>query len=187
VAALPEGGHQTRMATAAPPSRDPPARRRHRPGGRLALAKRPPDADGEDVRNGAHPSSEDAFCRVVRVSVGRPQIEALAGAAGRATRRDRQAALEQAVMTSAWSSARPGEPASDWLRVVHPIDPGIHDLAPDRQLLLLVAGLRRAVAEAAQAGDERAKTRLALARESFGEPARDQIVLLLARAAAHDD
>jgi hypothetical protein len=90
-------------------------------------------------------------------------------------------------MTTAWSSARPGEPAADWLRVVHPIDPGMDKLAPGRQLLLLVAGLRRTVAEAAQAGDETAKTRLALARASFGEPAREQIVTLLAKAATHDD
>jgi hypothetical protein len=139
------------------------------------------------VRSGAHPSPEDAFCRVVRVSVGRGQVEALAGAAGGTGRHAHRAALEQAVMTSAWSSARPGEPAADWLRVVQPIEPGLHELAPDRQLLLLVAGLRRTVAEAAQAGDETAKSRLALARESFGEPARDQIVTLLARAAARDD
>ena len=90
-------------------------------------------------------------------------------------------------MTTAWSSARPGEPASDWLRVVHPIDPPMADLEPDRQLLVLVAGLRRAVAEAAEGNDERAKSRLALARETFGEPARDQITTLLARAAIHEE
>lgn len=132
--------------------------------------------------------ADDAFCRVVRVSVGRRQIEAIAAAGGRAGRRERRAALEQAVMTSAWSSARPGEPASDWLRVVHPIDPPMSDLEPDRQLLVLVAGLRRAVADAAAAGDDdTAKSRLALARETFGEPARDQITTLLARAAARED
>lgn len=131
---------------------------------------------------------DDAFCRVVRVSVGRRQIDAIAGAAGgRAGRRERRAALEQAVMTSAWSSARPGESAAEWLRVVHPIDPPMAELAPDRQLLLLVAGLRRTVAEAAGGDDEAAKSRLALARETFGEPARDQLVTLLARAAAHVD
>lgn len=138
----------------------------------------------------AHTSAggDDAFCRVVRVSVGRRQIDAIAAAAGgRAGRRERRAALEQAVMTSAWSSARPGEPASDWLRVVHPIDPPMSELAPDRQLLLLVAGLRRAVAEAAGGDDEAAKSRLALARETFGEPARDQIVTLLAQAAAREE
>jgi hypothetical protein len=138
------------------------------------------------VSHGADPSSEDAFCRIVRVSVGRRQIDALAGAAGRGGRRARRAALEQAIMTSAWSSARPGEPAAEWLRVVHPIEPPMDDLAPDRQLLLLVAGLRRAVAEAAGSGDRAAKSRLALARETFGEPARDQIVTLLARAAARE-
>jgi hypothetical protein len=134
-----------------------------------------------------HPDSDDAFCRVVRVSVGRKQIDAIAGAAGKAGRRERRAALEQAIMTSAWSSARPGEPAGEWLRVVHPIDPPMDELAPDRQLLLLVAGLRRTVAEAAHGGDDQAKSRLALARETFGEPARDQIVILLARAAAQED
>lgn len=135
----------------------------------------------------SEPPVDDAFCRVVRVSVGRRQIDAIAGAGGRAGRRERRAALEQAVMTSAWSSARPGEPASDWLRVVHPIDPPMAELEPDRQLLVLVAGLRRVVAAAALGDDESAKSRLALARETFGEPARDQITTLLARAAAHGD
>jgi hypothetical protein len=133
------------------------------------------------------PAGDDAFCRVVRVSVGRRQIDAIACAGGRAGRRERRAALEQAVMTSAWSSARPGEPAAEWLRVVHPIDPPMAGLAPDRQLLLLVAGLRRTVAEAAGGDDEAAKSRLALARETFGEPARDQIVTLLAQAAAREE
>ncbi len=134
--------------------------------------------------SGAAPDGEDAFVRVVRITVGRRQVEALAGDAGR---RGRRAALEQAVMTSAWSSARPGDAASDWVRVVHPIDPPLDALAPDRQLLLLVAGLRRSVAQAAGGGDDDAKSRLALARESFGEPAREQIGMLLARAAAHAD
>ena len=131
--------------------------------------------------------ADDAFCRVVRVSVGRRQIEAIASAGGRPGRRERRDALEQAIMTTAWSSARPGEPASEWLRVVHPIDPPMAELEPDRQLLVLVAGLRRTVAEAAFGDDERAKSRLALARETFGEPARDQITTLLARAAVHED
>lgn len=135
----------------------------------------------------APPSRDDAFCRVVRVSVGLRQIEAIAAAGGRPGRRERRAALEQAVMATAWSSARPGEAATDWLRVVHPIDPPMEGLAPDRQLLLLVAGLRRTVAEAATGDDERAKSRLASARETFGEPARDQIVTLLARAAARQE
>lgn len=138
------------------------------------------------MSDGAQPAGEDAFCRIVRVSVGRRQIDALAEAAG-GGRRTRQAALEHAVMASAWSSARPGETAAEWLRVVHPIEPPLEGLAPGRQLLLLVAGLRRAVAEAARDGDAEAKSRLALARQSFGEPARDQIVLLLARAAARED
>jgi len=134
--------------------------------------------------SGSSPTSDDVFCRIVRIQVGRRQIEAMSPNAGR---KGRRAALEQAVMTSAWSSARPGEPAADWLRVVHPIEPGLDDLAPDRQLLLLVAGLRRTVAEAAGSGDTVAKSRLALAREGFGEPARDQIVTLLAQAACRED
>jgi hypothetical protein len=133
--------------------------------------------------SGAPPEADDAFVRVVRITVGRRQVDALTGDAGR---RGKRAALEQAVMTSAWSSARPGDRASDWVRVVHPIDPPLEDLAPDRQLLLLVAGLRRSVVQAA-GGDDQAKSRLALARETFGEPAREQIGMLLARAAAHGD
>jgi hypothetical protein len=134
--------------------------------------------------SGVPPESDDAFVRVVRISVGRRQVDALAGDAGR---RAKRAALEQAVMTSAWSSARPGDAASDWVRVVHPIDPPLEALAPDRQLLLLVAGLRRSVVQAAGGDDDEAKSRLALARETFGEPAREQIGMLLARAAAHAD
>jgi hypothetical protein len=134
--------------------------------------------------SGAPPESDDAFVRVVRITVGRRQVDALAGDAGR---RGKRAALEQAVMTSAWSSARPGDAAADWLRVVHPIDPPLEALAPDRQLLLLVAGLRRSVVEEAGGDDAAAKSRLALARETFGEPAREQIGMLLARAAAHAD
>ena len=133
--------------------------------------------------SGVPPDTDDAFVRVVRITVGRRQVDALAGDAGR---RGKRAALEQAVMTSAWSSARPGDRASDWVRVVHPIDPPLDALAPDRQLLLLVAGLRRSVVQAA-GGDDDAKSRLALARETFGEPAREQIGMLLARAAAHGD
>lgn len=132
------------------------------------------------------PPTVDAFCRVVRVRVGSGQIEAIAAASGRPGRRERRDALTQAVMASAWSSARPPGAASDWLRVVHPIDPPLAGLAPDRELLLLVAGLRRAVAEAAEGADERARSRLALARETFGEPGRDQIVTLLAQAAVRD-
>lgn len=127
---------------------------------------------------------EDAFCRVVRLQIGRPQVEAIAGAVGTAGRRARRAAIEHALLASAWSSARPGEPASLWLRVVQPIDPAMEDVAPDRPVLVLVAGLRRAVAEAAESGDEDAKARLAYARETFGEPARDQIAMLLARSRA---
>ncbi len=130
----------------------------------------------------AQPGPDDAFCRVVRVSVGRRQIEAIA-AAGIAGRGEPRAALEQAVMASAWSSARPGESAAAWLRVVHPIEPPMEGLAPDRQLVILVAGLRRTVADAARSGDDAARSRLALARETFGEPAREQIGSLLAQAA----
>jgi hypothetical protein len=154
---------------------------------RAALAESAPDADPDGVSDEQPPRPEDAFCRVVRVSVGRRQIEAIAGAGGRAGRRERRSALEQAVMTSAWSSARPGESAADWLRVIHPIEPPMEELAPDRQLLLLVAGLRRAVAEEAESGDDAAKSRLARARETFGEPGRDQIVTLLAKAAAQEE
>ena len=134
--------------------------------------------------SGVPPDTDDAFVRVVRITVGRRQVDALTGDAGR---RGKRAALEQAVMTSAWSSARPGDPAGDWVRVVHPIDPPLEALAPDRQLLLLVAGLRRSVVQAAGGDDDDAKSRLALARETFGEPAREQIGMLLARAAAHAD
>ena len=134
--------------------------------------------------SGAASDTDDAFVRVVRITIGRRQVDALAGDAGR---RGKRAALEQAVMTSAWSSARPGDRASDWVRVVHPIDPPLEALAPDRQLLLLVAGLRRSVVQAAGGDDDDAKSRLALARETFGEPAREQIGMLLARAAAHHD
>lgn len=134
--------------------------------------------------SGAPPETDDAFVRVVRITIGRRQVDALTGDAGR---RGKRAALEQAVMTSAWSSARPGDRASDWVRVVHPIDPPLESLAPDRQLLLLVAGLRRSVVQAAGGDDEDARSRLALARETFGEPAREQIGMLLARAAAHAD
>jgi hypothetical protein len=151
------------------------------------LGKAPPGPIQNDMSADARPGPDDAFCRVVRVSVGRRQIEALTSASGRTGRRERRAALEQAVMASAWSSARPGESAAEWLRVVHPIEPALADLGPDRQLLLLVAGLRRTVAAAAEAGDDTAKARLALARETFGEPARDQIVSLLAHAAVRDD
>jgi hypothetical protein len=66
--------------------------------------------------------------------------------------------------------------------VVQPIEPTIDEVTPDEQALVLVAGLRRAVAEAAEAGDEDAKARLAFARETFGEPAREQIARLLGRA-----
>ena len=157
----------------------------HEPGRtvRGALSDRRGRADGEGVSDDSH-ETDDAFCRVVRITVGRRQVDALAADGGRKARR---AALEQAVMTSAWSSARPGEPASEWLRVIHPIEPRLDDLAPDRQMLLLVAGLRRTVAARAGAGDLAAKERLALARETFGEPARDQLVQLLARAAANED
>jgi hypothetical protein len=131
----------------------------------------------------------DAFCSVVRVTVGERQVEALAAVTGARGRRGRRDALEQALMASAWSSARPGEAASDWLRVVHPIDPPLDEMAPGRRLLVLVAGLRREVARAAAVAEagEPDKRRLARARESFGEPAREQIITLLARAAAHED
>ena len=150
------------------------------PGAGEPLRPGPRAADPEGMS--AVPTDEDAFCSVVRVRIGRPQVEALAGAVGTAGRRARRAAIEHALLASAWSSARPGEPAALWLRVVHPIEPPMDEVVPDEQALVLVAGLRRAVAEAAEAGDEEAKARLAFARETFGEPAREQIARLLGRA-----
>ncbi len=86
-------------------------------------------------------------------------------------------------MTSAWARAMPGEPAAEWMRVVQPIDPALEDLAPDRPLLVLVAGLRREVAELAERGDDDARAQLATARELFGEPHRAEIMGVLAQAA----
>lgn len=126
--------------------------------------------------------SRDAFCRIVRCTVGRVQVDAIADASGRG-RRGRRDALEQAVMTSAWSRAMPGEPAADWVRVIQPIDPALDDLGPDRQLLVLVAGLRRDVADRAGDGDDEAQARVAAAREAFGEPNRAEIMGVLAQAA----
>ena len=78
-------------------------------------------------------------------------------------------------MTSAWSSARPGEPASDWLRVVtHPIDPA--DVRSRAGPPAPGAGGRPAPGGGRRCGggsDDAAKSRLALARETFGEPARE--------------
>jgi len=82
-------------------------------------------------------------------------------------------------MASAWSRAMPGEPAAEWLRVVQPIDPAMEDVEPDRPLVVLVAGLRRDLAEAAGDGDEEALARLSAAREAFGEPSREEILRLL--------
>ncbi len=129
----------------------------------------------------------DVVCRVVRCQVGRSQVEALAGAGGRHSREQRRAALHQAVMTSAWSRAMPGEPAAGWLRVVQPIRPPLEEIEPEHPLLVLVAGLRRVVAEGAERGEERAGERLIAAREAFGEPERDQIAALLAHAVREEE
>jgi hypothetical protein len=130
----------------------------------------------------ARSDTGDAFCRIVRCQVGRGQVEALASAPG-SPDRSRRRALEQAVMTSAWSTAMPGEPAADWVRVVQPIEPALEEIGPERPLLVLVAGLRRVVARAAEAGDETARQRLLAAREEFGGTDRQLIMGILARAA----
>jgi len=99
---------------------------------------------------------DDAFCRVVRCTVGRRQLDAIAGAAAGG-------------------------------RVVHPIEPPLAAIATDEPLLVLVAGLRRVVALGAGDGDESARTRLAAAREVFGEPMRAHILGVLAHAAMRAD
>lgn len=143
------------------------------------MRDRPTPADTHEVPRTATRSDEtvDAFCRVVRCIVGSGQVEALARLnAGQGAQR---AALEQAVMSSAWSRAMPGEHAAGWVRVVQPLDPVIEDVEPDMQLVVLVAGLRRDLAEAAGRGDEDARARLTAAREAFGEPGRDEILRLI--------
>lgn len=136
-------------------------------------------ADIHEVSPTAQRSDEsvDAFCRVVRCIVGSGQVEALArldvGEGGE------RAALEQAVMSSAWSRAMPGEHAAGWVRVVQPLDPPIEDVAADMQLVVLVAGLRRDLLEAVSNGVEGADKRLEAARETFGEPGRDEILRLI--------
>lgn len=122
----------------------------------------------------------------MRCTVGRRQLDALAGAAG-GGRRARRAALETAVMASAWASAMPGQPAAEWLRVVQPIEPPLEAIRTDEPLLVLVAGLRRVVALEAGAGDESARRRLAAARDGFGEPMRAHIMGVLAHAAMRAD
>lgn len=117
--------------------------------------------------------------------MGSSQVEALARLhPGEDAQRD---ALQQAVMASAWSRAMPGEPASGWMRVVQPIAPAMEDVEPDQQIVVLVAGLRRALAEAADDGDERAVERMAEVREAFGEPRRDEILRLLQEAYAETE
>lgn len=143
------------------------------------MVDRPSPADKQDVPPTARRSDDrvDAFCRVVRCIVGSGQVEALTRLhEGQGAER---AALEQAIMASAWSRAMPGEHAAGWVRVVQPIDPGIEDVAPDMQLVVLVAGLRRDLAEAATSGDAGACKRLAAARDAFGEPGREEILRLL--------
>jgi hypothetical protein len=109
--------------------------------------------------------------------VGSGQVEALA----RLSVADggERAALEQAVMSSAWSRAMPGEHAAGWVRVVQPLDPPIEDVAADMQLVVLVAGLRRDLLEAVSRGEEGADERLEAARETFGEPGREEIMRLI--------
>ena len=105
---------------------------------------------------------------------------------GRHGREHRAAALHQAVMTSAWSHAMPGEPAAAWVRVVQPIHPPLEHIQPEQPLLVLVAGLRRNVAEGAERGEERATERMIAAREAFGEPERERLASLLQAAATRD-
>jgi hypothetical protein len=109
--------------------------------------------------------------------VGSGQVEALARL--NAGQNAGRAALEQAVMSSAWSRAMPGEHAAGWVRVVQPLDPAIEDVEPDMQLVVLVAGLRRDLLEAAGKGDEGAEKRLAAARETFGGPGREEMLRLI--------
>lgn len=89
-------------------------------------------------------------------------------------------------MATAWSHAMPGEPAAEWMRIVQPVEPPMEDVEPDRPLVVLVAGLRRGLAEAARAGDEDAKERVAALRDAFGEPSRDEIVRLLTAVYAEE-
>lgn len=122
----------------------------------------------------------------MRCTVGRRQLDALARASG-GGRRTRRAALEQAVMASAWASAMPGQAAAEWVRVVQPIEPPLEGIRTDEPLLVLVAGLRRVVALEGGAGDESARRRLAAARDGFGEPIRAHIMGVLAHAAMRAD
>lgn len=119
--------------------------------------------------------------------MGRRQLDAIAAAAAGANAHARLRAIEEAVMTSAWANAMPGEAAAEWLRVVHPIEPPLDAIATDEPLLVLVAGLRWVVALGAGDGDESARTRLAAAREVFGEPMRAHILGVLAHAAMRAD
>jgi hypothetical protein len=140
---------------------------------------RPRTADTDDVPPAAQKSDAtvDAFCRVVRCIVGSGQVDALARLnAGPGAER---AALEQAVMSSAWSRAMPGEHAAGWVRVVQPLDPPIEDVEADMQLVVLVAGLRRDLLEKAANGEDGAEERLTAAREAFGEPGREEILRLI--------
>ena len=123
----------------------------------------------------------DTVCRIVRCSVGLRQLEALAAAGADAADGD---AVTQALMTSAWSRAMPGEPAAGWVRAVQPIEPELDRIVPGEPVLVLVAGLRRDLADAARGGDDRAAARLQAAREAFGHPHRAEIMGVLAQALA---
>jgi len=133
-------------------------------------------ADHLDV--GADASS-DTVCRIVRCTVGRLQLDALAAAGRPGGRGD---ALAQALLTSAWARAMPGEPAARWVRAVQPIEPPLEGIVPDQPVLVLVAGLRRVVAEEAGRGDAGAAGRLQAAREGFGGADRAEILGVLAQA-----
>jgi hypothetical protein len=141
---------------------------------------RPAPADKHEVPPPHQRSDErvDAFCRVVRCIVGSGQLQALTRLNASHPHAER-VAMEQAVMSSAWSRAMPGEHAAEWVRAVQPLDPGIEDVEADMQLVVLVAGLRRDLVEAASRGDDGAEERLAAARETFGEPGRDEILRLI--------
>ena len=123
-------------------------------------------------------ATDDTVCRIVRCTVGRLQVEAL----GTASAEGRRGALAQALMTSAWARAMPGEPAARWMRAVQPIEPPLEAIEPDQPVLVLVAGLRRVLAEEAARGDARAEARLEAARAGFGGADRAEILGVLAQA-----
>ena len=130
------------------------------------------------------PKAADAFCKVVRFEIGTSQLRPFTGADLASGGREWRAAMERAVLANAWTRAMPGEPPGAWVRVVQPLEPPIEDIQPGRPLLVLVAGLRQPLAAAAREGDETAIDRIERARDSFGEPAREEIASAIAEAAA---